>query len=412
MKMKRYFTEFTMCFILAAIPCSCNGTLDEGGCGARQSIVLNCGRIETKATDADEDAIWDINLYVFGEGGLLEDHRYIPYSSPMYGKIHLASDLIMHREYTVAAFANAGYDMGMMNWDDFKNISYHLPRPDGFTHGMPMLGKTMKYSPSQELESLNINMERLLSKVTVRLDRSRLDRDVDFNVALVRVGNCPKTAGILPPSRIENPSDVFQSGYYSNGGDVNELYLLENMQGVLDKELCSYIELDIDYESPTYYTEGGHCLKYRFYLREGNSYMVQRNCHYTVTVCPQKDGLLCEDSWRVDKSALIERDAEPYLKIRPRGTVVDDVFYENYYELHLGEEMHFDLVHFPSGMKVWLREDLVEDERNDGRALYTMDDDGNGFTVKSLGRVCTTIMEIMAGPPMNDSVTIAIGISG
>lgn len=410
--MKRYFTEVMLCCTLAAIPCSCNGTLDEGGCGARQSIVLNCGRIETKATDADEDAVWDINLYIFGEGGLLEDHKYIRYPSPMYGKIHLTSDLIIHREYTVAAFANAGYDMGAMNLDDFKGSSYHLPRPDGFTHGMPMLGKVMKYKPSQESESLNINMERLLSKVTVKLDRSRLDRDVDFNVALVRVGNCPKLAGILPPSRIESPSEVFQNGYYTNGVDVNELYLLENMQGELNKDLCSYIEIDIDYESPSYYTEGGRCLKYRFYLREGNSYLVQRNCHYTVTVCPQRDGLLCEDSWRVDKSALIERNAEPYLKILPRGTVVDEIFYENYYELSLGEEMHFDLAHFPSNMKVWLRDDLVEDERNDGRALYTMDNDGNGFTVKSLGRVCTTVMEIMAGPPMNDSVTIAIGISG
>lgn len=410
--MKRYFTEVMLCCTLAAIPCSCNGTLDEGGCGARQSIVLNCGRIETKATDADEDAVWDINLYIFGEGGLLEDHKYIRYPSPMYGKIHLTSDLIIHREYTVTAFANAGYDMGAMNLDDFKGSSYHLPRPDGFTHGMPMLGKVMKYKPSQESESLNINMERLLSKVTVKLDRSRLDRDVDFNVALVRVGNCPKLAGIPPPSRIESPSEVFQNGYYTNGGDVNELYLLENMQGELNKDLCSYIEIDIDYESPSYYTEGGRCLKYRFYLREGNSYLVQRNCHYTVTVCPQRDGLLCEDSWRVDKSALIERNAEPYLKILPRGTVVDEIFYENYYELSLGEEMHFDLAHFPSNMKVWLRDDLVEDERNDGRALYTMDNDGNGFTVKSLGRVCTTVMEIMAGPPMNDSVTIAIGISG
>lgn len=156
--MKRYFTDTLLCCILAAITCSCCGALDEGGCGARQSIVLDCGRIETKAANADEDAVWDINLYIFGEGGLLEDHKYIRYPSPMYGKIHLAADLIMHREYTVAAFANAGYDMGTMNLDDFKGSSYHLPRPDSFTHGMPMLGKVMKYKPSQESESLNINI--------------------------------------------------------------------------------------------------------------------------------------------------------------------------------------------------------------------------------------------------------------
>lgn len=409
--MKRYFIETALCCVLAAFPCSCRGTLAGCDDGIRQAIVLDCGRIETKAVAADEDAVWDINLYIFGEGGLLEDHEFTRYPSPKYGEIHLLSDLILHREYTIAAVANAGYDMGVMDWDDFKKASYHLSRPDGFTHGMPMAGKVMKYRPSLEPESLNIDMERLLSKVTVKLDRSRLDRDVDFNVALVRVGNCPKTAGILPPSRIESPSEVFQSGYYTEGGDINDVYLLENMQGMLDKDLCSYIELEIDYESPVYYTADGRCLKYRFYLREGNSYMVQRNCHYTVTVCPQRDGLLCEDSWRVDKSALMERNAEPYLKIQPRGTVVDGVFYENYYELTRGEEMHFTVVHSPSNMKIWLRDDLVEDEMNDGRALYTMDADGNGFTVKSLGRVCTTIMEIMAGPPLNGSITIAIGIS-
>lgn len=409
--MKRYFTETVLCCALAAIPCSCRGPLADSDGGVRQTIVLGCGRIATKAATADEDAIWDINLYIFGEGGLIEEHKFIMYPSPMYGEIHLLSDLILHREYTIAAVANAGYDMGVMDWDDFKNVSYHLPRPDGFTHGMPMLGKAMKYRASPEPEPLDIGMERLLSKVTVKLDRSRLDRDVEFNVALVRVGNCPKVAWILPPSRIESPSEVFQSGYYTEGGDINEVYLLENMQGALDKDLCSYIEIEIDYDSPVYYTSGGRCLKYRFYLREGNSYMVQRNCHYTVTVCPQRDGLLCDDSWRVDKSALMERDAEPYLKIQPRGTVVDGVFYENYYELPLGGEMHFTVVHSPSNMKIWLRDDLVEDEMNDGRALYTMDADGNGFTVKSLGRVCTTIMEIMAGPPLNGSTTIAIGIS-
>lgn len=404
--MKTYFTDILLC--LSACLCSCSGTLDDFS--IRQGIVLDFGPLGSKSGIADEDAVWDINFYVFGEDGTAEEHNFTQFPSARYGQIHLMSNLLKNREYTIAVFANAGYDMGTMNWDDFKSVTYHISRPDGFSHGIPMLGKVMKYEPAQEAESLRINMERLLSKVTVKLDRRYLDKEVDFNVSLVRVGNCPKVVGIMPPSRIESPSDIFQSGYYTDGGDISDVYLLENMQGRLDKELCSYIELEIDYDSPTFYTEGGRCLKYRFYLREGNSYMVQRNCHYTVTVCPQKDGLLCEDSWRVDKSALIEKEALPYLKITPRGTTMDGVFYENYYELPLDGQMHFGLVHSPSNMKIWLRDDLVEDEEKDGRALYTMDADGNGFTVKSLGKACTTIMEIMAGPPLNDSITIAIEI--
>lgn len=37
-----------------------------------------------------------------------------------------------------------------------------------------------------------------------------------------------------------------------------------------------------------------------------------------------------------------------------------------------------------------------------------MDPDGKGFTVKSLGKVCSSAMEIQAGEPLNDYIMLVI----
>ncbi len=189
------------------------------------------------------------------------------------------------------------------------------------------------------------------------------------------------------------------------------VYLMENRQTALDKELCSYIEIDVDYNSPHYYTAPGKGIKYRFYLRENNGCTVRRNSIYNITVTPEADGLLCEDSWRLDKKALIPVDYRTYMALNPAGTVVDGKYCPNYYEMGKGASMHFNLDFSPTYMNVHLREDLVIDEREEGRAVYEMDADGKGFTVTSLGRECITMMEIVADEPLSDSETIVIAVN-
>lgn len=389
--------------------CACNMEIvvpDNIG----QRLHIGCSVLDTKAGTIDEDIIWDINVFVLGYEGILEQHRFIRYTDGRKGGTDIDVSLLADREYTIYAFANAGYDIGNLSESQLEEFRLHLQRPDMAATGIPMSGKTARITAGHGGD-INLNLKRLVSKVTVRLDRSLLDSGVDFHIAGVKVGNSPRWVQAFFPSAIQSDDDIFPSGYYSRGDDVTDVYLLENLQGILDPDLCSYIELEIDYASDSFYTDGKSGLIYRFYLREGNSYMVQRNCHYTVTVCPEKDGLLCEDSWRVDKSRLIPVGGDAFLRIVPEGSIIDGTYYDHYYEIERGGSLHLGLSYAPKNMEVKLRADLVEDELEDDRAEYRMDDDGKGFTVRSVGGSGLSMMEIVTGDPLNNSETIAVYIN-
>lgn len=369
-------------------------------------IVTQCG--ETKAySGQQENGIWDLNLFITGEKGKAEYHRYTAFDNPVTDRVVEKFRLLYGRDYCVYAIANAGFDLGAQDSGSLDNCRLSLVYPDHFERGLPMAARknlTIQRGADEELR-----LERLVSKLTVRLDRSALDKDVSLDIAGAKVGNCPRWVRPFGTFRAEDAGeDFFPAGYSTEGGDVLDLYLAENVQDEKNESLCSYIEMDMDYSSDKYYTEGGNCLKYRFYIRENNGYRVERNSHYRVVVKPERDGLLCEDSWRVDKSGLLVWSGEPYLKISPEGSTLDGVYYSSYYEMDRGESLHFALASFPKDMKVWLREDLVQDELEDGRIEYRMDDDGLGFTAASLGTACTSMMEIHAGSPLDDYLMICI----
>lgn len=398
--------RLTLCIaaIMAAVSCTKETADNE----VDIEICALCG--ETRSGEKeDENGIWDINLFITGAEGKAEYHRYRTFNTAVEEMPPEKFRLVFGRGYKVWAIANAGFDYGAKNEDELKALKFYLIYPNHFERGFPMAAER-EMIPVKGAGS-EIRLERLVSKVSVRLDRSALDSDVAFDIAGAKVGNCPRYVRPFSLSRPERAdTDIFPAGYYAPGGDSFDVYLAENMQGELNPDLCSFLEMDIDYSSGEYYTEGGKCLKYRFYLRENDSYDVRRNSHYRVTVKPEKDGLLCEDSWRVDKSALLRWSGDPYLKISPNGTLVDGVFYEYYYELERSGSLHFSLAAFPKSMKIWLRDDLVLDEREDGRMEYIMDDDGRGFTAKSLGKPCLSMMDIRTGEPLNEDITICVSV--
>ena len=151
----------------------------------------------------------------------------------------------------------------------------------------------------------------------------------------VQVGGCPNSAKLFGKSKAETVRDVFSSGFDKTWKQLDPLnadkslgisgevgvYMLENMQGDLlegntsqeDKvfpdgdlhaKVCSYLELKMEYYSPSKNTAAGKYLIYRFFLGEGpGNFDVVRNCHYHYTVKVSGDGLL-GTGWRVDKSAL------------------------------------------------------------------------------------------------------------
>lgn len=370
------------------------------------TVCLECGKVKGQAGYGN-DGIWDINLFVTGDNGIAEYHRYVSFSSPKESAALEKLRLLYGKEYTLYAIANAGFDTGALNEEELESYRLHLIYPDHFERGFPMAGKKV-ITPMKGVEE-ELRLERLVSRISVKLDRSLLDDDIDFNIAGAKVGNCPEWVKPFDVSRAEDAAeDLFPSGYYTRGNDMFDVFLAENVQGELRQDLCSYLEMDIDYSSGSFYTEGSRCLKYRFYLREHDNYRVERNSHYRVTVRPEKDGLLCDDSWRVDKSGLTQWSGDPYLRISPGGSTEDGIYYEYYYSLERNGSMHFSVASFPKTMKIWLRDDLVEDEITDGRAEYKMDADGKGFTVTSLGKACMSMMELHAGEPLNDYIMICV----
>lgn len=393
----------------------CTAELNDGEYGSTE-IILDCGEEACRSSISSEDGIWDVNLYVFAENGMEEFHRYIEYGNALHISTEISVRLVKSREYTIVAFANAGFDTGdFQDWQTMKKWKYYLAYPDGGNRGIPMCGVCEGFLHDGNAK-VTVQLERLMSRISIRLDKSRLDKDIDFHIMRATIGNCPKCMTPFSESPREN-ADYFAYGYscewFSDKWDsapVN-VYMLENKQGHLDRNRCSYVELEIDYNSPECHSSDSRGLVYRFYIRENDSYNVLRNSIYNITVCPRANGLMCDDDWRVDKSSLIyEKDTSARLEIIPEGTDIDGRFYAHFFRMAKGESRHFVISKNPENMDIHFREDLLQDEKNEGRAEYIMDDNQKGFTVKSLGKTCSTAMEIHAGDPLNSSIMLVIEI--
>lgn len=311
------------------------------GCGkescepVRQTASV---RFETgvagKAYDPEENRLSDLNLYVFNERRQLEQHIYLK-GADLHnsdgGYSHQIS-LLKGCRYSLYAFANTGWKLWFENIAELKAYRYFFAYPDDYRIGIPMAGMAEDVEIGESREII-VPMKRLMAKVSLRIDRSRLDRDVSMNVAHVTVGGCAKSVQVFGDSRITVPDEAFITGFSRTGSEVSglngniggglsrdiSLYLAENMQGNLlygsvsykDKyfpegdpnaDICSYVEIWFDYISETQHTIPGKSLVYRFYLGEDEcNFDVRRNAHYNITVTPEGDGLQSE-GWRIDKS--------------------------------------------------------------------------------------------------------------
>ena len=277
----------------------------------------------------DDDLLSDLNLFVYNSRGVFEGHWYWRKEGPPYG-----ITLLGGATYSIYACANLGYDLGDLPLDRLMSTRYHLAYEDEYSEGFPMSGSLESVTIDPEAPFLEIPLFRMMSKLTLSIDRTALEADVDFIVEEVRIGGCPRSASLFGRSRAGSKEDVFTRGYVLSGAETSpldrdvspgisgdlSLYMLENAQGdllegVTDErekllkegrydEVCSYIEISATYLSPRVRTLPGEFLRYRFYLGEApGNFDVLRNSEYHISVRPEGDGL-SEDSWRVDKSGL------------------------------------------------------------------------------------------------------------
>lgn len=339
--MKLYLIKIkaVLCFLPLSV---LNGCINEkSGQDLKEEIEVKLylsGVNEVKSVDPGPDVINDLNIFILNADGLLEEHKYIALHDSWPGTEGLSVckiRLIKGIRYSIAAFANFGYKIeGIKNAKELNKYRYHLTYPDEYSRGLPMCGKVEGFLAGKK-DRIEIDLERLMSKISLRIDRTKLSKGVVFNVRSVRIGNCPKSVLVMRSSRAQNNMDVFNVGFMKSYGEVDDLnrdkepgvskeisvYMFENMNGdllpeavkdkdkILDKmpsmaEICSYIEIKAEYISPVFTNLPGDYLIYRFYLGTGKgNFDIKRNCHYKYTIRPEGSGLN-ENSWRVDIQGL------------------------------------------------------------------------------------------------------------
>ena len=398
---------------------SCSTQLEET---ATCRIEICCDGLKTRTYDPDEELISDVSIMIFDENCMAEECIWVPQF-----KEFIEVTLVKGKRYHVRACANFGYQVYADRMDELDEIRYHMAYPDEYREGIPMCADEDGVIISDD-SVLQLNFKRLMAKISVRMDRSRLSEDVEMYVRSVRIGNCPKSVKVFGKSSISGRDQCFTSGFSRddyqtdllNRSDIEgksgkvSRYMLENMQGrfpaeitsdeekTFDKddprrEQCSYIELEMEYLSARYSSTSP--LIYRFYLgEERNCLNVERNCHYNITVCPEDDGL-SDDGWRIDKSGL-EETGEVYFRAYP----------QSYIRGNIGDKIHIWCEFSPHNTPFDVGVQYMKDDKAEGIYDYELDPDGHGATLTLTGPG-QGLIYMEAGEPINDAALFVIEVN-
>lgn len=421
--------------ILAALAASSllhaceKGPAEASGNDTGPLIKLDTGNmVQTRSESPQENLVTDLNLFIFNDRGILESRMYMTAGQmhPSGNCYTVRAGLLAGGVYNIYALANAGYPLYPDTEQDVRDMKYYFTYPDEFRTGIPMSGQIIGCT-AQKGQPVEIQLQRSMAKISVSIDRSRLDKDVSFYINSISIGGCPKAVTPFKTSTVTSDFDMFIKGFSRTDSQVSELnadygwgksgevsvYMFENMQGDLledadsdsDKVLnpsdpkakvCSYIEIRADYVSDTYYTLPGDELIYRFYLGDGPvNFDVRRNTHYHITVTPENSGLN-ENSWRVDQSGL--SSYYPYfMKITP-GTFIRG---------KAGESFHIRCEYYPKSADFDIGLDELEYDRQRGIYDYVLDSDGNGVTLH-LKKTGSGMLYMETGSPINQSEIVTI----
>jgi hypothetical protein len=408
---------------LAPFVCGCIDT-DFSEKSADVCITLGSTAMCTKADLPDEDRISDISLMIFDSYGMLEKYTYL-----RGGQQSWNVNLLKGVTYSIYACINFGYEVKVTREEELSGIGFYLTYPDEYREGIPMIASLKGFTVSQDC-SITLEAERLMARISLRMDRSRLSDGVKMDVIGVRIGNCPKKIMPFTSNRIESGDDCFKVGFRHDEFQCDPLnrqitdkeseeltlYMLENMQGRFSAEgaashqekvfeegdprehICSYVEIELDYVYKDM-ASIGKPLIYRFYLGDDlNSLDIERNCHYRITVTPEDDGLK-GDGWRVDKSG-IKYTGTPELTQYPARYIRGDI----------GDVIHIGCSLYPPDTPFDVGMSYMEDDKAAGIYDYVIDDDGHGATLTLTGSG-TGLIYMEAGEPINDAALFIIEVN-
>lgn len=384
-------------------------------------IAVNDGDYASKAMDPDEERISDVSIMIFDERGDAEECLWL-----QNGQTTTEVSLVVGKRYSFRACANFGYRTYADHIDELDETIYYMAYPDEYSQGMPMYAEIDNIRIGEDA-SVELKLQRLMAKISLRMDRRRLSDGVEMNVLGVRIGNCPKSVKVFGKNTVSSHDQCFGMGFSRDdvqtavlntirqddiSGTVT-LYMLENMQGDIEgsidsdaekvfgeqdhrRDICSYIEMDIEYLSHEKYSE--RPLVYRFYLGDSRTNLdVERNCHYMITVCPEDDGLK-GDGWRVDKSGI--SDLGPtYIKPYP----------SQYVRGKIGDKVHIGCKVSPQNTPFDVGENYMKDDNKTGIYDYEIDPDGHGAVLTLTGPGRGWIY-MEAGAPVDRGVLFVIEV--
>ena len=387
------------------------------------TCTFDASGLHTKALDPDEELISDVSILIFDADGHAEECIWLPEAGS-----GTTVRLVKGNTYNIMACANFGYQVYADHIDEMKEVTYYMAYPDEYREGMPMFASIDGFVAS-ESEAMVISFERLMAKICLRMDRSRLSEGVSMEVLSARIGNCPKSVNVCGPSKVTDHDQCFANGFrrgefetlplnVSGPDKVSpevSLYMLENMQGDIVPALendsdkvfssddprygtCSYVELELGYMSDTQYSSGMNLI-YRFYLGDSlNNLDVERNCRYSITVRPEDDGL-SGDGWRVDKSGILDR-----------GPISFASYPSSYIRGDIGDVVHIWCEVSPFGTPFDVGLEYMEDDKAEGIYDYVVDEDGHGATLTLMGPG-TGLIYMEAGEPVNESALFIIEVN-
>ena len=392
-------------------------------------LLLNLeSRATTRSALPDDRLISDLNVLIYNGEGLLEERRFLSARelSVEGNTVKYTTHLLTEVPYDIFAAANIGYALPALSREEIETYRFHMAYPDEYSRGIPMTGRLDGFVSHGEA-SAQLQLVRTMARIDLQLDRTKLDSDVTFQVTTVLVGNGASSVRLFGDSRAESATQVFASGFFLEGRQVQalnidqipgvsgtvSLYLLENLQGDLlqaadEREktftegpyakVCSYIEIRGSYHSDSWHTHAGEPLVYRFYLGDSpGNFDVFRNTACKVTVHLEGTGL-SEDSWRVDKSNLI---SETRFSLHPAA----------YNECQPGDDYHIWCDVFPTDTPFEI-EPVAWDDDDGVHNLYTfdIDPDGHGLTIHTW-KGGSALVYFKAGEPVNRD-TLALLVIG
>lgn len=367
-------------------------------------IYIHSDADGNKAYLPDENKVTDLNLFIFN-GSVLEQALYIQgaWLQQIIAGEPIRLNLVSGCRYRFMACANLGYDLRPATLEQLMRYPYYLAYPDEYGPGMVM--SCICDTQVDGDMSVRLTLRRLMAKVSVSIDRSELNPDVELECRELRVCNCPQWATLFSHSAVRGEDDLFRTGFTLSSTQCNvlnpydkrplseeaSLYVLENLQG--DKpDLGTYVEARFSYLSDSLWTLGDRYLIYRFRLEEEGRWDIRRGCHAHIRICPVGDGLSA-DEWRIDRSAVGYRDGIGWFRVYPA----------DYIEWRLGEEVTIRAECFPAGTPCTFRQESLDTEsRERGMFSYKLGADGRSITLKALKKG-SSMVDIDFGPPINDT---------